>query len=198
MNSIINKKIYIYLFILLTVSFLLLPVITTFDHLMTRMINGIGNNNFIQNTIVPHEAKIIAVILKPLGFRVEPMPMGIYVNNVLVTIWWSCIGWQSLFLTLFSFWPGFASRNFSFGSKIETIILGILGFFFLTVVRLVSVAIVGAYFGTKVALIYHNFFAATLLAFFWLFGFWWFVYGFVLEEKLPSENSKSSRIEYHP
>ncbi len=177
------KKISAYLLVLLTISFLLLPVVMTYDHLLTRSLNGIGNNTFIQKYIIPHEAKIIAVVLTPLGFKVMPTPMGIYVNNVLVTIWWSCIGWQSLLITLLSFWPGLGSRDFTAGSKIETVILGILGFFFLTVVRLVSVAVVGAFFGTNVALVYHDFFAATLLTFVWLFAFWRFAYGFILEEK---------------
>lgn len=183
MNTQLIRKIHIYLFILLVVSFLILPMVTTFDHFLTRLINSFGNNNFVQEFIVPHEAKIMAVILKPLGFSVQPTPTGIYVNRVLVTIWWSCIGWQSLFLTILSFWPGFALGRFTIISKIQTTILGILGFFFLTVIRLVSVAVVGAYFGTSVALTYHDFFAASLLTFVWLFFFWWFSYSFVLEEK---------------
>jgi|SRR3990167_1800758 len=178
------KKFYSYPFLLLVLGLLLLPVITTFDHLITRSINSFGNSNFIQNYIVPHEAKIMAVILKPLGYTVETSPNGIYVNRVLVTIWWSCVGWQSLILTLLSFWPGLASRDFTRGSKIETILLGLLGFFFLTVFRLVSVAVVGVYFGTKVALIYHDLFAATFLTFIWLLFFWRFSYSFILEEKL--------------
>ena len=183
MNKRFSKNLYINLFILLTVSLLLLPVMTTFDHLLTRLLNGIGNASFIQSVIVPHEAKIIAVILKPLGFVVEPTPTGIYVNRVLVTIWWSCIGWQSLLLTILSFWPGLAARDFTRGAKMEAVILGILGFFFLTIVRLVSVAMVGGIFGANAALVYHNLFASTLLTFVWLFGFWWFCYRFVLEEE---------------
>ena len=182
MNNIFTKKIFIYLFILLAVSILVLPVITTTEHFFTRIVNDIGGYQLIQKYIIPHEAKIVAVVLKPLGFAVEPTPTGIYVNDVLVTIWWSCIGWQSLLLTLLALLAGLRG-NFTRESKIETLILAILGFFFLTVVRLVSVSVVGAYFGTLVALIYHDYFAATLLTFFWLFFFWWFTYKFVLEEK---------------
>ena len=131
---------------------------------------------------MPFEAKIIAVILNPFGFRVAPTPTGIYVNDVLVTIWWSCIGWQSALLIILSLFVGL-SRDFPFSSKVETVILAILGFFFLTVFRLTSVAVVGANFGTMVALLYHDYFAATLLTFVFLFGFWWFSYTFVLEEK---------------
>lgn len=86
-------------------------------------------------------------------------------------------------MTLLSFWPGLKGHAFTPSSQIETIILGILGFF-LTVVRLVSVAVVGAYFGPGIALVYHDFFAASLLTFIWLFGFWWFSYRFILEERL--------------
>lgn len=73
MNSKLFKQTYIYLFILLTVSFLALPLVTTFDHFLTRSINGVGNNNFVQNVIIPHEAKLIAVALKPLGFDVQKL-----------------------------------------------------------------------------------------------------------------------------
>lgn len=177
-----TRKTFIYLFALLTISMLALPFITTFDHFLTRMANNIGGFGIIQNYIVPHEAKIVAVILKPFGFRVMPTPYGIYVNDVLVTIWWSCIGWQSLLVTIISFFVGFSGK-FTRASKLETLALGILGFFFLTVFRLTSVSVVGAFFGTLVALIYHDYFAATLLTFFWLFLFWWFAYNFVLEEK---------------
>src|SRR3989344_5287032 len=169
------KNLFIYLFILLTVSVLVLPLVTTFDHFLTRMANNIGGLQLIQNYIVPHEAKIIAVILKPLGFSVTPMPNGIYVNDVLVTIWWSCIGWQSLILVILSFWFGIKG-NFTRSSKIETAILTLLGFFFLTVFRLSTVAIVGGLWGTLPALIYHDYFAATLLTFVYLFAFWWFSY----------------------
>lgn len=177
-----TRKIFIYLFMLLAASILVLPLVTTFDHFLTRSLNHVGNNNVVQNYIVPHEAKIIAVVLAPLGFRVAPTPNGIYVNDVLVTIWWSCIGWQSLLLTLLSLWAGLAGKFTRF-SKIEVFILAILGFFFLTVVRLVSVSVVGATWGTLVALIYHDYFAATLLTFAWLFVFWGFSYTFVLEER---------------
>ena|SRR3989344_5266 len=175
------KKLFIYLFMLLIISVLVLPLITTFDHFLTRMANDIGGVQLIQNYIVPHEAKIIAVILKPLGFSVAPMPNGIYVNEVLVTIWWSCIGWQSLFLILLSFWPGFSGK-FTRSSKVEVVILGLLGFFFLTVIRLTTVAVVGGLWGALPALIYHDYFAATLLTFIFLFFFWWFCYGYILEE----------------
>lgn len=182
MENILKRKIFIYLFILMTVSVLALPVITTSEHFLTRTANSISGLRLVQEVIVPHEAKIIAVVLKPLGFRVATTPNGIYVNDVLVTIWWSCIGWQSLLLTVLSLIAGLRGK-FTWTSKVEVVALGLLGFFFLTVVRLVTVAVVGAYFGTLVALIYHDYFAATLLTFFWLFGFWWFSYTFVLEER---------------
>ena len=183
MEKLLRRKIFIYLFILLAVSILVLPLVTTSEHFLTRVANGIGGFQVIQKYIVPHEAKIIAVILKPFGFSVAPTTYGIYVNDILVTIWWSCIGWQSLLLTLISLWFGLRGGMFTISSKIEVVVLSILGFFFLTVVRLVSVALVGAYFGTLVALIYHDYFAATLLTFLWLFAFWWFAHTFVLETK---------------
>ena len=133
-------------------------------------------------TLKPKGFKIIAVILKPFGFRVAPTPNGIYVNDVLVTIWWSCIGWQSLLLVILSALVGLRG-NFTNSSKCETAILGILGFFFLTVFRLTTVAVVGGLWGALPALIYHDYFAATLLTFVWLFGFWWFSYSFVLVTK---------------
>ena len=182
MGNLLTRKIYIYLFILLAVSILILPLVTTSEHFLTKVVNSIGGYQWIQNYIVPHEAKIIAVILKPFGFSVAPTPMGIYVNDILVTIWWSCIGWQSLLLTILSLWAGLG-RQFTFSSRLEVVILAILGFFFLTVLRLTSVAVVGATWGTLVALLYHDYFAATILTFIWLFFFWWFVYSFVLETK---------------
>jgi len=168
----------------MTVSFLALPVITTSEHFLTRVANSIGGLRFIQDVIVPHEAKIIAVVLKPLGFRVATTPTGIYVNDVLVTIWWSCIGWQSLLLTLLALVAGLRG-NFTRESKMEVLLLAILGFFFLMVVRLVTVAVVGATWGTLVALIYHDYFAATLLTFFWLFFFWCLIL-LLLREKTES------------
>lgn len=176
------RRIFLYLFIILTVWILVLPLVTTGEHFLTRVANSIGGLRAVQEIIIPHEAKIIAVILKPFGFNVAPTSFGIYVNGVLVTIWWSCIGWQSLLLTLLALWAGLKGK-FTFASKIEVATLAILGFFFLTVVRLVSVAVVGANWGTLVALMYHDYFASSLLTFVWLFAFWWFSYSFVLETK---------------
>lgn len=182
-----------FLLALLAISLIILPFITTFDHFLTRMVNQIGGYQLIQKYLVPHEAKIVAVVLRPFGFEVMPMPTGIYVNDVLVTIWWSCIGWQSLLITALSFGVGL-SGNFSKSSKIETVILGILGFFFLTIFRLSSVAVVGAWWGTMPALLYHDYFAATLLTFVWLFFFWWFVYSYVLEERLTSVKNEAIKV----
>src|SRR3989338_5202908 len=116
MKSAFPKKTFTYLFILLTVSLLILPFITTFDHFLTKVVNTIGGYQIIQNYIVPHEAKIVAVLLKPFGFRVASGAGG------------------------------------------------------------------GGPWGTLGAVLLHDYFAATILTFIWLFFFWWFSYTFVLEE----------------
>lgn len=67
-------------------------------------------------------------------------------------------------------------------SKIEALTIGVLGVFILNVFRLTTVVLVYQVFGRLVGIIYHDYFT-TLLVIGFLFLFWGFSYGFVLEER---------------
>ena len=133
---------------------------------------------------MPHEAKIIAVILKPFGFRVAPTPTGIYVNDVLVTIWWSCIGWQSLVILFVSLKGGLVS-GFTKSSRLEALTFALVGTFLMNLARISAILIILYYFGKQPAAFFHNY-VSIVITISWLFFFWWFSYTFVLEEKAGS------------
>ena len=67
-------------------------------------------------------------------------------------------------------------------SRVETIIIGVLGTYLINFARL---AIVGAFaitFGTLPAVIFHDYFSLLMLLV-WFTFFWWFSFSYVLEEK---------------
>src|SRR3972149_12264556 len=174
-----TKRVFVFLFALLAVSLLVLPVITTFDHFLTRVLNSFGGIRIVQEVIVPHEAKIIAVILNPFGFRVAPTPTGIYVNDVLVTIWWSCIGWQSLVILFVSLKGGLVS-GVTKSSRLEALTFALVGTFLMNLARISAILIILYYFGKQPAAFFHNY-VSIVITLLWLLFFWWFSYMFVLE-----------------
>jgi len=72
--------------------------------------------------------------------------------------------------------------SFKLSSKLEVVTIGILGTFWVNILRIVFISILGGYFPSVFAVVFHDYFA-TLVTAVWLFIFWWFSFSFVLEER---------------
>ena len=168
---------------------MVLPFITTFNEFLTRMVEISGLDVYLTDWIVPTEARLVAVLLGLIGIPSQVSPTTIYLDKggflLPVYISWNCVGWQSFILYTVTLATGIQGP-FSRGSKVGTMVAGFLGTFLVNLLRVASVAVVAYHFGTLPAVIYHDY-GGTLIILAWLFGFWWFSHGWLLEplEELP-------------
>jgi hypothetical protein len=87
---------------LLCALLLLLPLVTTFDDLLTAWAMRLGANNPLQ-TIVPVEARMVVGLLGLAGIHAAASGSHLVVwdgGGAMHTLFisWNCIGWQSLVL----------------------------------------------------------------------------------------------------
>lgn len=184
-----QKQTFKLLLIGLAVMLALLPLVTTFNSVLTELINKIGLYRVIQETVVPFESRLVVAIVRLLGIPAFLAQAGDQASFYFikgqeafpVQLQWNCLGWQSLLLLFLSFAVGFMG-NFTRISKLECVLIGLLGTFLINIFRMVFITIGIYYVNTVFALLIHDYFAA-IVTIIWLFGFWWFSYSFVLETK---------------
>ena len=184
-----RKPIIRLVLIMAAILIMVLPFVTTFNEFLTRIVETTGLDRFLTDWIVPVEARMLAVILGLVGITSQVSTSTIYLDKggffLPVYISWNCVGWQSFILFAVTLATGIQGP-FSRASKIESIIVGLLGTFLVNLLRIASVAVVAYYFGTMPAVIYHDY-GGTIVILLWLFGYWWFSHGWLLEplEVLP-------------
>jgi len=186
-----RKPIIRLVLIMAAILIMVLPFVTTFNEFLTRIVETSGLDRFLTDWIVPVEARMLAVILGLLGISSQVSTSTIYLDKggffLPVYISWNCVGWQSFILFGVTLATGIQGP-FSRASKFESIIVGLLGTFLVNLLRIASVAVVAFYFGTMPAVIYHDY-GGTVVILLWLFGYWWFSHGWLLEplETLPDD-----------
>ncbi len=189
-----NKRIIRLILIMAIMLVLLLPFVTTTNELLTRIVEITGLDKLLTDYIVPIEARLIAVLLGFVGIPIQVSSTTIYLDKggffLPVFISWNCVGWQSFLLFAVTLATGFQGA-FSRRSKIDAIVIGFLGIFLMNLLRIASVALVAFYFGTSPALIYHDY-GGTIIVLLFLFGFWWFSHGWLLEplDELPDSDDQ--------
>ncbi|GHO85216.1 hypothetical protein [Dictyobacter formicarum] len=177
-----NKKQIRYLFTGLALFLAFFPFLTTFNEIGTRIAENSPLYHFLQEWVVPFEVKMVANILRLFAIKLSVYGNStIAINHNLAKISWNCIGWQSMLLVVISLIMGLQG-NFTIASKIETILLALIGTYFINIFRMVFILWLLATANPLYALIYHNL-LAIIVTLLWLFLFWWFSYGFVLEVK---------------
>lgn len=181
-----DKATFSSIFILAAGTLMLLPFLTSTTDLLTKFLIRFEFYRWIQNTIVPYEMNLLKTTFYFLGFnnfRYGKTFVGVMRDGQWETVYlsWNCIGWQSVVLFAATFFVGL-SGNHTKLSKLEAIVIGLLGIFFLNVFRLTSAILVYQVFGRLVGIIYHDY-LITLLIIGFLFLFWWFSYSYVLEEE---------------
>ncbi len=187
----IEKSTFKLIILFLAIMLLLMPFITTFNNVLTRLVMRIELYRSIQAFITPFQIKFITLILNVLGIRtlITSSTISVWrdVDWRTFTISWNCIGWQSMILLIITFFIGLAG-NHKISSKIECFIIGILGIFLANILRMTLVVIIGYLFGSLSAIIFHDYFG-NILMIVWIFAFWWFSYAFILQPK-EIKNSK--------
>lgn len=184
-----QKNTFKLLLAVLAVMLVTLPFVTTFNSVLTELINKVGFYRVIQEAVVPFESRLVVTMVRLLEIPAFLAPTGEKASFYFlkgsqyfpVQLQWNCLGWQSLLLLFLSFIVGL-SGHFTKLSKLECVLIGLLGTFLINIFRMVFITIGIYYVNTVFALLIHDYFAAlTTIA--WLFFFWWFSYSYVLEGK---------------
>lgn len=174
-----EKRIFKDLLLFLTLSLMVLPFLVSFNEAITKLVERFRLYVWVQEKIIPLEVKMVGVLVKPLGIDYLAHQDGLTANGTYARMTWNCIGWQSLLLLVASLVVGLRGR-YRRWSKIEAILIGFLGTFLVNLLRLAFIVVLLAVSRPLFAVVFHDYLAAIITVV-WLFGFWWFVYGYVLE-----------------
>ena len=161
---------------------MVLPFTVSLNEMMTRIVERTGWYRWIEERVVPWEVRLVGVMVKPLGLKFVAYKDGFMVNGRYAKLSWNCIGWQSLLLFLLSLPVGLAAGSYTFWSKVEAVVIGLLGTFWVNLLRIGFTVILLVVSRPLFAIVFHDYLAA-LVTVAWLVVFWWFAYRFVLEEK---------------
>lgn len=185
MPKTVFKNIFIFIAIVLTV----LPTVVTFSAMITSLFNHMQWYVLLQKYVVPFESRLVAVMIKPIGITAlipsDTTSVSLLLKKphdyVPIVLEWNCLGWQSMLLLLITLATGLRGK-YSFVSKCEVILFGILGTFLINIFRMAFIVIVAFYWNSFAVFIVHDYFA-TFIALLWMIFYWWFAYRFILEEK---------------
>lgn len=184
-NTIGLRRVSRNLFLVLVYILMTLPLFTTFNEALTKVVETTGAYDWLTKFVVPFETRAVSVLLRPFGIDARPTATHLFVRrpdgSFLGTFFsWNCLGWQSAVLLIFTLVIGLAGRK-RIGQKVEVLVLGILGTFLINLMRISGVVVVAYYFGQLPTTLVHDY-GGTLLTMLWLFFFWWFSYRFILVE----------------
>jgi exosortase/archaeosortase family protein len=161
---------------------MLLPLVTTFDDLLTTWAMQLGANNPLQ-TIVPVEARMVVGLLGMVGIHAAASGSYMVVwdrsgamHSLFIS--WNCIGWQSLVLLGVSLITGLRGRH-RVEARVQVIVIGVAGTMLLNLLRVAAVAAIAATIGVTPAILFHDY-GGTLLVITYLFLFWMFAQRWIL------------------
>ncbi len=184
-----QKRVFKNILAVTAVVLAVLPVLVTFSSVLTTVFDRMQWYVWLQQTVVPFEARLVAVLIRLGGVRglVTPgqkfamileKPGGSYLP---VALEWNCLGWQSLVLLGLTLVTGL-SGPYTLLSKIETVVFGVLGTFLSNLFRMALIVALAYYWNSVAVMIVHDYFA-MFVALLWMVFFWWFSYAYVLEER---------------
>jgi exosortase/archaeosortase family protein len=162
---------------------MLLPLVTTFDELLTAWAMQLGAGSPLQ-TIVPVEARMVVTLLSLVGVHAAASGSHLVVwdqSGVMHTLFisWNCIGWQSLILFAISLASGLRGGH-SIDARLQVVSVGIAGTILLNLIRVGAVAWIAATFGLAPAVLFHDY-GGTILVIGFLFAFWAFAQRWILD-----------------
>jgi exosortase/archaeosortase family protein len=161
---------------------MLLPLVTTFNDLLTTWALQLGANNPLQ-TIVPVEARMVVGLLGLVGIHAAASGSYMVVwdgAGAMHTLFisWNCIGWQSVVLLGVSLLTGLRGRH-PVEARVQVIVIGFAGTMLLNLLRVAAVAAIAATIGVTPAVLFHDY-GGTLLVITYLFLFWMFAQRWIL------------------
>ena len=181
------RKTFSYLFLALVVILMLLPFVTTFNELLTRIVENSLLYKPIQKYVVPWEARWVVVTLKLIGIEGRVIEGNKLASMYLVKngqalpvdLAWNCLGWQSLLLLVVSLVAGLSGRYSNF-SRAKCIVFGFLGTVIVNILRMTVVAM-GIYYANPIMVAILHDYLVAFVTLVWLIVFWWVSYAFILQ-----------------
>ena len=164
---------------------MVLPLVTTFDELITAWAMQLGADNPLQ-AIVPAEARMVVSLLGLAGLHAAASGSHLVVwdgagSMHTLFISWNCIGWQSLILFGVSLITGLRGGH-SIESRVQVMLIGVAGTMLLNLLRVSAVAAIAATVGVTPAILFHDY-GGTILFVGFLFAFWAFAQRWILEAR---------------
>ena len=177
-----ERKVYRVIIVAAAVAFVVLPFVTSFNELLTKIVESLRLVAVIQGVVAPFVVRVVSVVLQALGMPTSIdgsflyleggwMPLGIYIN-------WNCVGWQSFILLMFTLVTGLQGP-YKRSSKLLAILIGLEGTFLINVVRIVVPAILAYYMGYIPAIVFHDY-MGTVLTLLWMGIFWSYAFENIL------------------
>jgi len=168
---------------------MVLPLVTTFDELLTAWAMRLGADNPLQG-IVPVEARMVVGMLGLVGVRAAASGSHLVVWDTAgsmhtLFISWNCIGWQSLILFGVSLLTGLRGAA-SMEARVQVVMIGLAGTMLLNLVRVSLVALIAATVGVAPAVFFHDY-GGTLMFVAFLFAFWAFAQRWILTTAAEAE-----------
>lgn len=161
---------------------MVLPLVTTFDELLTAWALQLGANNPLQ-AIVPAESRMVVALIGLLGVHAAASGSHLVVwdgSGSMHTLFisWNCIGWQSLVLFGISLASGLRGGH-PVEARAQVVLIGVAGTMLLNLVRVALVAVMAATVGVAPAVFFHDY-GGTVMFVAFLFAFWAFAQRWLL------------------
>lgn len=188
-----QKRVFKTIFGILAILLAVLPFLVAFNEALTKVIEEFVLYTWVQEKIVPLQVGLVSYMSGLLGVKVLPYANGMLVKGRFLEMTWNCIGWQSLLLFGITLFVGLKGHNYTRFSKAETILYGILGIFWINILRLTAIVAIYNYLTPAYTYVYHDYFAAIITVVY-LFVFWWFAYKYVLEEKIDLNRESAIKV----
>jgi len=174
---------------LAVVFFLMLfPFINTFNEFLVRVVEPVVFIKPVQDVVIPYEVRVVRGILGILGIPMtqsDPWAQSITLikggGQEPIVVAWNCLGWQSLLVVGATLITGLTGR-FTLVSKIEVLIIGLLGTFLVNIGRIAGIFVLFYHSNRNIAMAFHDY-GSVVLTIGWLIFLWWYAFRFVLQPK---------------
>jgi len=181
----LEGKIYQKLILYAAIAFIVLPFITSFNEVLTKVVESLHFVNAMQGVAAPFIVKVLVVLLRALGVPASVdgsflyltgkwMPLKVYIN-------WNCIGWQSFILLALTIITGLQG-SYTRRSKLVTILIGVEGTFLINMVRILIPTLIAYKVDYIPAILFHDY-IGTLLTLLWMGAFWSYAFDGILVKK---------------
>ena len=199
-DEVVEKRegeIYRVLIIVAAFTLAVLPFFTTFNELLTKVVESFKLVRLIQGSVAPFIVKAMVVVLGALWVPASGneaflyltggwLPLRIYIN-------WNCVGWQSIVLLVFTLVTGLQGP-FTRGSKRLAVLLGLEGTFILNLVRILLPTLLAHAWGHVPAVVFHDY-LGTALTIVWMVAFWHYAFGNILVRR--GDSSQGDDVPSH-